>query len=845
MVGYVRFFSLLICLSLPVTSYAEVKTVESVDRGNVSKITVRLDKVGKYDLVKKTSRNIVISINDKSPDAGVYISNKSKLIKSFEQIDGGGTVVSFNVVFRRNISNISVFSLKSPPRILLNIDVSSDGNLPEEEYAVSLEPIKKSVTKNKEKGAGGRTGINNEGNDETNMDKGKAYRFEGLEDVVTPAFDPFIEIFGTDEAISIYHIKLPPVDELPDYLGRARRVGDYDLKNRYLINAARNIGNGDYERALELLDDVSQEVKETENYSLLRADAEFQKALFEGKKSINEAMKFYKEMIIKYPKPKHVPWAYMQVGTGSFYLGKYRSAARSFKAVIDKYKNSPYMDNAKLLFAKTLSRQGKFEDAIRIYKTFIEESPQSPFLAEAVFGAARNMTQKGRYRKAVALFETAVQRWPQYALSDIDALMSIGESNNFMRKFDKALKYYTKVVNLYPGHEPGGRAMARIGDIYMSRGKFETAKKIFLEIEAIYPGSYGALIGKIRIADFLASKNAETDEVMGFYESVYKKYPKSPIAPIATLKAGMLLAKRNDLKNAFHLYLKFKKLYSKNKLINKVFEETLKVFTALIEEYGEKKDCLEVLRLSKKYKRLIEAIDDGSPDLIAGNCYFRYGKYEEAVSNYNKIKAGDEFETALLMKGKSLYHVGRIEEAVPVMEQFINLFPDNREGIGIRYLLAQGYEKNGGFAEAIEFYRYFIKNGPDDDMKADANMKLAGLLKKTGDIDGSDNALKAAIKLYTEKNNAGRSKAYFLLGESLYTRGKFKAALTSYNNAIENAKEKKYEEAQYKAAFCLYKTGRIKAARELFKDLSEEAGDPFWKSLSEKTMKDIISKVPI
>ena len=120
---------------------------------------------------------------------------------------------------------------------------------------------------------------------------------------------PFIEIFGTDEAISIYHIKLPPFDELPYYIRQPRKIGDYDLKNRYLINAARNIGNGEYERAFELLNDVSPEIKEMEHYTLLRADAEFQKALFEGDENLNEAMKFYNKMIIKYPPPKHAPWA--------------------------------------------------------------------------------------------------------------------------------------------------------------------------------------------------------------------------------------------------------------------------------------------------------------------------------------------------------------------------------------------------------------------------------------------------------------------------------------------------------------------------------------------------------
>lgn len=842
MFKYFIYFSFLICLLFPVTVFSQVKTVEAIDRGEVSKIIIRLDKVSKYNLVKKTSRNIVIIIDDKLSNTDMIISNKSKLIKSFKQVYKKDGTVSFNVVFNRNISNVSDFSLKSPPRILLNIDVSNVGNLPEEEFIIPVEP---KGTKNKKRGGNQRSGSYKKLRDKKKNDKEEAYKFEGLEDIVTPSLDPFIEIFGTDEAISIYHIKLPPFNELPDYIGRPRKIGDYDLKNRYLINAARNIGNGEYERAFELLNDLAPEIKKMENYALLRADAEFQKALSEDDENLNEAMKFYNEMIIKYPQPKHAPWALIQSGIGYLHLGRYRKAIRLLEGVINNNKNSPYVERAKLLLARTLSMQNKKEDAIRIYKKFIEESPESPFFAEAVFGAAQNMAQKGRYRKAVALFERGIQKWPQYAFSDPEILMNVAESYYFMQKFDNALKYYIRVANLYPEHKLGSKAMARIGDIYIYLDNFETAKKIFLEIDSIYPGSDGALIGKVRIADLLVSRDAETDEIMSHYKSVYKKYPKSPIAPIARLKAGMLLSKRKELIKALDLYVTFKQLYSKNKLNKKVLEEILKVFPALLEEINEKNDCLEILRLSKKHKNFFMAVADKGSSIIVGNCFFKYGKYKNALANYEIIKKGDKFNSALFMKGKALYLLGKIDEAISVMEKFIRLFPDNKNGIELKYLLAQEYEKKGSFSKAIEFYRFFGKTYHDDILRADANIKLAGLLRKTDNLDGADIAFKAAIKLYPKKNNLKLSKAYFSFGEFLYMRGDFKTALESYNNAIENASEKRYEEAQYKAAFCLYKTGDIVKAKEMFQELSEGAGDLFWKSLSEKTVKDIIFQASI
>jgi len=853
MLKYFSSLPFLICLLFPAAAHCEVKMVDTAERGEVSKITFHLDKIRTYSLVKKSGRSVEIVIDDKFSNVKLKIPGKSGLIKSFEPIKGRGESVSFKITFNRNISNISAFSLKSPPRIVINTGLGGGENPPDEEYRKPVSIVNSTfqpdryraaeVKERKEKTAKNRPQKNPKASENKSTNKKNSYEFEGLEDVVLPSLDPFIEIFGTDEAISIYHIKLPPEDKLPDYPARPRMVGDYDLNNRDLINAARNIGDGDFDRALELLDNAGDEVKKTENYAFLRADALFQKAIFEG--NVDEAMNFYNEMILNYPQPRHVPWAYMQVGRGNLQLGLYRRAAKAFKRVVDNFRNSPYAEHARLLLAKALSKQNQKEAALRAYKKFIEELPASPFLAEAVFGAAENMTYKGRYRRSAALFDKGLQRWPQFALTDPDILMTIGDSNYFMKRFDEALKYYIRLVNLYPDNMLSSNAMARLGDIYIHRKKLETAKKIFEEIELKYPGSDGALIGRIRIAEHLAEGNAKTGEIVSYYEGVYNKYPKSPLAPIATLKAGLFLTERKEWEEAFRLYLDFERFYSKNQLNSKVSEEILKVFPMLLQENNEKDNCIEILRLSKRHNKLMQEIEKSSPNLIVGNCFSRYGQYDDALSHYKEITEGNELEEALLMTGRALYLGGDIDLSIASMEKFMALFPDAKGRSEMSYLLAEAYEKKGEPAKSIKLYRLFLKTPHSNDIRADVNIRLADLLKKTGDIDGAVKAYSLSARLYSKENSIKRSRAYFLLGEVLYKREEFNAALDAYRQAIANAAEKIYEEAQYKAALCYYKSGDIEKARETLKGLSQVDGDPFWKSLSDKTVKDVISRVPL
>jgi len=81
--------------------------------------------------------------------------------------------------------------------------------------------------------------------------------------------------------------------------------------------------------------------------------------------------------------------------------------------------------------------------------------------------------------------------------------------------------------------------------------------------------------------------------------------------------------------------------------------------------------------------------------------------------------------------------------------------------------------------------------------------------------------------------------AWFLLGELMYERNRCSEAIEAYKNAVKFAEGRSFNEAEYRTAKCLYKSGRKDEADEVLKRLSGEEGDPFWGNLSGGALEDM------
>ena len=321
---------------------------------------------------------------------------------------------------------------------------------------------------------------------------------------------------------------------------------------------------------------------------------------------------------------------------------------------------------------------------------------------------------------------------------------------------------------------------------------------------------------------------------------VYEKYVENPLSEVAILKAGLFLTSRRKYMEAFEIYDSFLLMYPKGKLKNSVFAEMLKVFAILLEKNHKEENCMEIIRLAKKNERLTDALKErGEALLWVGNCYFRYGQYNDAVQTYEKIRDSEEQKSVLYMKGRAMYMAGDFGRSIKVMGKYIKQYPESNKYTEITYLLAVAYEKSDAPEKAAGFYRLYLKLEKDKELMAKGLTALGDVLRKVGRPGEAAEAYRKGIKLYPKEDVESLSKVYYLLGEVLFEERSFQKALDAYNRAINLSSEKPFREAEYKTALCLEKLGKRDNSHDILARLSKEKNNSFWRSVSAEKLKDL------
>jgi len=812
-------------------SYAEVRDVEVENKGDYTRITLHLDRERGYRISRDSDTAFKLEIDDvydpSLSDKGLKGEGIVESIKPVKSQDGK---LSFKVFLAQKILMLSDFSFLSPPKIVINIRGGAGKTPPA--------PKVKQVKKAADKVPAGIPGNPGKAPVDKTGDVSYFAGMEGFEDFLTPSISEFVEIFDSEDPLSVYFIDLPPLEALPDYAEFSSKTGGYDTDDPELLKAAGYIDSGAYKRAITLLENKGENGEgEVRNY--LVADALFAKGVTDG--DMNGVEEAYRDLADRYPESKYTAWALMQIGKSSFESRFYTDSIETFRKVVDTFGGSSYAAAAKMAMAKSLSRKNRSKEALKLYKEFIEDFPSNPLIAEAVFYAAKNMSLQGRHRKASLLFKKACQRWPDYPLRDPEILMEIGESYYNVKEYEGALKYFNRIVNLYPDFNKADYAMARAGDIYLLLGKTEGAKKVYGEIERRYPGSDGAIVGTVRRAGMLAANGGDEVRVMQLYRSVYEDYHDNPMAKIAHAKAGEFLKSRGRYSESFDIYNKFLHLYPRSRLAGAVFDDAVRIFSLLLQEKGKGGDCLAVLELSRSYGRFLKALEgDSKIKVQIADCYFRYGQYKEAAFMYGEIDGGEDYRYALYMKGKGLYQGGDMTGAVESMLKFKKHFKGSKEEKEVTYLLAGGYEALGKYVKAASFYRESLGTETDKNRKAETYVRLGSILRGAGRPAEASADYRSGIELYPPDAGEKISSAYFLLGESLYDLRMFVDAIAAYETARGFAADKRFEEAQYKLALCYKNIGEAGKARALLEELSGTSEDPFWSAISKGSKDNMI-----
>lgn len=190
---------------------------------------------------------------------------------------------------------------------------------------------------------------------------------------------------------------------------------------------------------------------------------------------------------------------------------------------------------------------------------------------------------------------------------------------------------------------------------------------------------------------------------------------------------------------------------------------------------------------------------------VLGAIYFKLGKYEKAIFNYNKaIDLKTDYTEAIANRGVALKNLGKYQEAITSYETAIKLKPDYAEAYNNLGNIVNASENH---QQAIKYYKKAIQIKPE---YAEAHNNLGNALNALGEFEDAINSYYMAIKFrphYVE--------SFINLGNVFNTIKRYEDAINSYDKAFEIRSD--FAEAHNNKGNALFNLGRYQQSCSSYK----------------------------
>ena len=201
---------------------------------------------------------------------------------------------------------------------------------------------------------------------------------------------------------------------------------------------------------------------------------------------------------------------------------------------------------------------------------------------------------------------------------------------------------------------------------------------------------------------------------------------------------------------------------------------------------------------------------------MLGNNQFKEEDFAAAIASYKKaIELDSEYFWVYKKLAVTLTELGKLDEAIRIYQEFLNLQPDNPE---ISCHLGNVYRKQGNLDKAINAYRKAINI---NSKYLGAYINLANTLIQHKQLEEAIQVCHQAIELKPEK-----STSYRILGNAQFKVQDYESAYISYHKAIELEPE---TATNYRCLGNLQmRQGDLEAAKVNYEKAIELDPDHFW-----------------
>ena len=569
----------------------------------------------------------------------------------------------------------------------------------------------------------------------------------------------------------------------------------------------------------------------------------------------------YEDAINKYPTSIYAQDALLAIASLFFKANNYYESLAYCNLVVKRDKNSVTALKAVIQRARILALKKRRKEALSILKNIVDRYQDSPEKTEAKKEMAKILHNMNRFRRSLDILSELSKENPENIYQYPDISLYLGYNYYQLGDHARARKNLFRSYNASPDKEISHLILARIGDTYRKEGFEKDAEKIYELVLDRHPKTEGAVISRLRLAEFKEKKEIEGKKKIispvrvigketGSAEEIYEdiinnppgKYEKNPLAQLAMLKLAILHQKEKDYDKSLRALKEFLNKYSVKSLRKEGKHALIETVGLILKEEEKRGRYIQIINFFQSEKKLFSIIKDPAPFLIVARAYLHLNLQDMAIDTFkmaDPLMAKKEKPPDLLFFiGSDLFKKENLKRALKKLDILIENYPSDRYASGAYQLKGKIHIKKKSFPQAVEMFTSALRFNLPPCKKARILIDKANALIEEDHKEDALTAIRNADHIKGDCKE-GAINLYKEIGGLYLTLNYPREAISVFNQALEI--EKGNENTiliKIKIAQCYGLLNKEEDSLGLYDQISG-LKDPFWSILAREKIEEI------
>jgi TolA-binding protein len=257
-----------------------------------------------------------------------------------------------------------------------------------------------------------------------------------------------------------------------------------------------------------------------------------------NQKRYREAAAAYESFLRRWPHNPRRAVALYQAGLCYLRLGREGDAVDRWEAQVRDSASAPLSERAWARCGDVYFQAGHYPEAQRSYRGLLEHFSGSPAAGLASLRLAQCEYNAGHDAAALTAFAATIAQYGNTAYAR-EAKRGIEQSLYRLGRNATGDTVLVRLIEQYPDSPFAADAMLQIARRHYEASRWSEAADGFRQVVSRYPGYGSANQAQFLMADAL-SRAGDSTAALAAYEQFLSYFPDDPLAPTASLRAGLL-----------------------------------------------------------------------------------------------------------------------------------------------------------------------------------------------------------------------------------------------------------------------------------------------------------------